>query len=207
MRATREREQRELFGREQDRLEVPLPAGMVYQPDFLDEAEEQALLAAIRTLPLEEARYRDFTAKRRIASFGAGYDFRTNAPLPAPPLVPFLHPLRERLARWSGIPAHELEQCTVAEYRPGTQLGWHRDAPSFGVVVGVSLGTPARMRLRRYPHRAYAGERALVLDLEPRSAYVFRDEARWRWQHAISPTRDLRYSITFRTMRRAVPVA
>jgi hypothetical protein len=29
---------------------------------------------------------------------------------------------------------------------------------------------------------------------------VFRDEARWRWQHAISPTKALRYSITFRTM-------
>ena len=30
--------------------------------------------------------------------------------------------------------------------------------------------------------------------------YVLHDEARWRWQHAISPTKALRYSITFRTM-------
>jgi alkylated DNA repair dioxygenase AlkB len=37
--------------------------------------------------------------------------------------------------------------------------------------------------------------------LEPRSAYVLRGVARWRWQHAISPTKALRYSITFRTMR------
>lgn len=57
----------------------------------------------------------------------------------------------------------------------------------------------ARMRLRRYPHRT--GERAaLTLDLEPRSAYAMRGAARWRWQHAISPTRELRYSITFRTL-------
>jgi hypothetical protein len=32
-------------------------------------------------------------------------------------------------------------------------------------------------------------ERALVRLLEPRSAYVLRDVARWRWQHAISPTK------------------
>jgi alkylated DNA repair dioxygenase AlkB len=39
-----------------------------------------------------------------------------------------------------------------------------------------------------------------AIQLEPRSIYVLRDDARWRWQHAISPTKALRYSITFRTM-------
>jgi len=181
--------QRELFA-------VPggLPASLVYRPDFLSRAEEESLLAEIRALPLEEARYRSFTAKRRIASFGAGYDFETNALLPAPPLPAFLLPLRYRVASWANVPADELAQCNVAEYRPGTQLGWHRDVPRFGIVVGVSLAAPARMRFR------HAKERALVLELEPRSAYVLRDEARWRWQHAISPTKTLRYSITFRTM-------
>jgi alkylated DNA repair dioxygenase AlkB len=72
--------------------------------------------------------------------------------------------------------------------------------PRFGIVVGVSLAAPARMRFRPYPHVKHAKERALVLELEPRSAYVLRAEARWRWQHAISPTKALRYSITFRTM-------
>jgi hypothetical protein len=31
--------------------------------------------------------------------------------------------------------------------------------------------------------------------------YVLRDEIRWRWQHSVAPTRELRYSITFRTRR------
>jgi alkylated DNA repair dioxygenase AlkB len=70
----------------------------------------------------------------------------------------------------------------------------------FGAVAGISLGSPARMRLRPYPHVRQGNVRSLVLVLEPRSAYVLRNEARWRWQHAISPTRALRYSITFRTM-------
>jgi len=179
-----------------------LPEGLVYRPGLISPDEEEGLVAEIRALPLEEARYRSFTAKRRIVSFGAGYDFETNALLPAPPLPPFLDPLRRRVSEWARIPAKDLGQCTVAEYRPGTQLGWHRDVPRFGEVAGVSLGAPCRMRLRPYPHVKHANERALVLVLEPRSAYVLRDEARWRWQHAISPTKELRYSITFRMIRR-----
>ena len=191
-------EQVELFGHASD-----LPDGLVYRPNFLDAAEEESLLTTIRALPLVAARYKTFTAKRRILSFGAGYDFGTNAVTPAPPLPPVLHSLRERIAAWTGIAAGEFVQCTVAEYGPGTQLGWHRDVPHFGVVAGVSLASPARMRLRPYPHTKRARGRALALVLAPRSAYVFRGDARWRWQHAISPTKALRYSITFRTMARA----
>jgi len=49
----------------------------------------------------------------------------------------------------------------------------------------------SRLRVRRLA--------AFHVDLAPRSAYVLRGEIRWRWQHAISPTKELRYSITFRT--------
>jgi alkylated DNA repair dioxygenase AlkB len=191
-------DQRELF----DRSGV-LPRGLGYRAALLTPADERSLIAHLGARPLQEARYRSFTARRRIASFGAGYDFEGNVLLPAPPPPSFLGPLRDRIAKWTGIPAADFRQCTVAEYRPGTQLGWHRDAPHFGEVAGVSLGSPARMRLRPYPHVKRSGVRALVLVLEPRSAYVLRDEARWRWQHAISPTQGLRYSITFRTMRTA----
>jgi hypothetical protein len=45
-----------------------------------------------------------------------------------------------------------------------------------------------------------ASDRAQILILEPRSAYVLRDQARWHWQHVISPTKARRYSITFRTI-------
>jgi alkylated DNA repair dioxygenase AlkB len=190
------RNQQELFDRSPE-----LPPGMVYHPGFLGPEEEQALIEEFRGLPLSEARYKTFIAKRRIVSFGAGYDFATNVVPPAPPLPPFLVPLRQRVSHWMGVSAGELAQCTVAEYQPGTQLGWHRDVPHFGIVAGISLGAPCRMRLRPDPHRKLAKEHTLVLVLEPRSAYVLRDAARWHWQHAISPTKGLRYSVTFRTMR------
>jgi len=178
-----------------------LPSGLVYREDFLTPASEQALIAQVEALPLREARYRSFTAKRRIVSFGAGYDFETNVLLQAPVLPPFLLALREQVAAWADVPAREFAQSTVAEYAPGTQLGWHRDVPRFGTVAGISLASPCRMRLRPYPHVKHGKGRALVLVLEPRSAYILRGAARWRWQHAISPTKALRYSITFRTMK------
>lgn len=94
-------------------------------------------------------------------------------------------------------------ESKVTEYRPGTPLGWHRDAPEYEAVAGVSLGGAARMRLRPYqPGAAHRKEDVLSLELEPRSAYQIRDQARWGWQHSIAATRQLRYSITFRTSRR-----
>lgn len=179
----------------------PLPNGLVYQPDFLTEAEEAALLAEIQHLPLHEAQYKSFTAKRRIMSFGAEYDFGANKLNPGPPLAPFLLPLREKVAAWLSIPAEEFAHGLVTEYRPGTQLGWHRDVPQFAVIVGISLAGPCRMRFRPYPPKANKREGTFSLDLEPRSAYVMRNEARWGWQHSIPTTKNLRYSITFRTHR------
>jgi alkylated DNA repair dioxygenase AlkB len=186
-------------GRQGD-LFAALPDGLLYRPDFLTPDDERALLDGIARLPFAEARYKAFTAKRRIVSFGAGYDFDRNDLADAPPLPPFLLALRERAAAFARTPAERLSQSTVTEYRPGTTLGWHRDAPSFGTVVGISLAAPCRMRFRPYPPKP--GRAAgFELLLEPRSAYVLRGDARWSWQHHIPPTKALRYSITFRTLR------
>ncbi|MEO8307640.1 MAG: hypothetical protein ABI616_06325 [Pseudomonadota bacterium] len=67
----------------------------------------------------------------------------------------------------------------------------------YDTIVGVSLAGAGRMRLRPYPP---AGRTSRALQLEPRSAYILRGAVRWNWQHAISPTKSLRYSVTFRTL-------
>ena len=176
-----------------------LPNGLVYVPEFLSEDEERNLIAGIEALELKEAQYKEYTAKRRVASFGAGYDFSEQELTPAPSIAPFLLPLRARVAEWLAVPAEAFGYAMVAEYRPGTQLGWHRDVPQFEMVAGVSLASAARMRFRPFP--PVKGDRILALELEPRSAYVLRDDVRWKWQHSVAPTRALRYSITFRTRK------
>jgi alkylated DNA repair dioxygenase AlkB len=176
-----------------------MPAGLLYERDFITATEEAELLEAIGRLPLQEAKYKAYTARRRIAVFGSAYDFETYQLGPAPPLPPFLHPLKRKASALIGVAEDAFPHCLINEYRPGTPLGWHRDVPEFELVVGVSLAGPCRMRFRPYPPQPRA--RVFTLDLEPRSVYVLRDEIRWRWQHSVAPTQALRYSITFRTRR------
>ena len=145
---------------------------------------------------MAEAKYKDYTAKRRAASFGFEYDFNYNTVHPSAPIPAFLDPVKARVAAWLGVAPDDIRHALVAEYRPGTALGWHRDVPNFELVCGVSLAAAARMRFRRQQDP----RQILSLELAARSAYVLRGDARWRWQHSIPPTRALRYSITFRTM-------
>jgi len=188
-----------LFGDASPSQSPRLPPGWEYRPEFIDTNEEAALLAFIATLRLAEARYKGFTARRRVAHFGAAYDYDDRRLLPAPPLPAELEPLRAKAAAWIGEAPDALANALVAEYRAGVPLGWHRDVPDYETVVGISLAGTVRMRFRRYPPVAPKKADVVSLELAPRSAYVLRAEARWGWQHSVAPAPALRYSITFRT--------
>ena len=194
-----EADQLALFGEPPAPPGPPLPVGWDYRTDFIDAGEEAALLGLIATLPLHEARYKGYTARRRVANFGTAYDYDDNRLLPGPPVPAELEPLRAKAAAWIGEAPQALSSALVAEYKPGVPLGWHRDVPDFETVVGISLAGTARMRFRRYPPVQPKKADVLSLELAPRSAYVLRAEARWGWQHSVAPTPALRYSITFRT--------
>jgi alkylated DNA repair dioxygenase AlkB len=195
--------QQALFG-----LPDELPHGLIYEPDFLSRTEEASLLAEFERLPFNEARFQQYTARRRVVRFGEG-DYpasygSTAEANPRRPFPEFLQPLRNRIAAWRGLDAANFVHALVTEYRPGTPIGWHSDAPHFEIVVGVSLAGAARMQFRPYAPRP-GRKQAIELELAPRSVYVMRDDIRWCWQHHIPPTRDLRYSITLRTLHEGPP--
>lgn len=180
-----------------------LPPGMQYRREFICAAEEAELIERIRELPLTEAKYHQYTARRRTVSFGASYDFSKQRATPAPELPQAFHWLRARAAEWAGLDVTELVQTLIAEYQIGTPLGWHRDVPDYEVIVGISLAGPTRLRMRPYPWSPERKREIIALELEPRSAYILRGVARWGWQHQVPPTKALRYSITFRSARGA----
>ena len=193
--------QASLFGDLPEPVPQYLPEGLAYEPGFLSRDEEQALIALIRTLPLHAAKYKEYLARRRVVSFGGSYDYDANKLLPAQPLVEELHPLRARVARWAGIEPEVLRHVLVAEYAPGTPLGWHRDVPDHEEVFGVSLGSTAVLRFRPYPPVAPKRADVVKLRAAPRSIYAMRGPARWDWQHSVAPVDELRWSITLRTAR------
>jgi alkylated DNA repair dioxygenase AlkB len=168
------------------------PGGFLYREGFLSVAEEARLLEIFKTLPFRPAEYEveaagiSVEAKRRIM----GYGWDSHPELPA-----WMMPLRDRAAAWVGIEPATLDSALINEYSPGTAIGWHRDKPTHGHVVGVSLGAVCQFRLRR---KNGAGWDRFSVPAAPRSVYCMRGESRRDWQHSIPAVSALRYSITFR---------
>ena len=176
------------------------PDGLVYRPDLIWPADERALLDVLDRIEFHEIRMHGVVAKRTARHYGLDYDYERRGVIEeAEPVPDWLLPVRERAAGLAGVRPEDLAEILVQRYPEGAQIGWHRDAPAFGIVVGVSLGSASRMRFRRDK----AGvRRTFELELEPRSGYVLAGEARTAWQHHMPPTKALRHSITFRTLRR-----
>jgi alkylated DNA repair dioxygenase AlkB len=175
------------------------PDGLVYRPDLLARDDEQSLLGVFEELSFDPIVIRGQAARRAGLHYGIGYDYEGRGrEIEVGPMPEWLLPVREAAAALAGLPPDALVEGLLQRYPPGATIGWHRDAPMFGTVVGISLLSPCRMRFRRV-----AGGEPVVYEqiLEACSGYVLAGSVRWAWQHSIPPTKELRYSITFRTLR------
>lgn len=173
------------------------PEGFSYFPDFLSEIEEAELLRHIEPLEFAPFEFHGYFGKRRIVAYGWDYDFGSRQASVTAPMPDFLLPIRDRAAATAQLAADALVEAMVTEYSPGAPIGWHRDVPQFETILGISLASSCRMRLK--PYRA-EGKIVSVM-LEPRSLYIISGDARWKFQHSIPAVEKLRYSITFRTLR------
>jgi alkylated DNA repair dioxygenase AlkB len=174
------------------------PEGLRYEPDLLTDDEEREALAFVETLAFHEVVMHGQVAKRTVTQFGLRYEFGTWKLEETDPLPGELEPIRARAARLADVEPAALRQTLVSRYPEGAGIGWHRDAPAFGRVVGVSLLSPCRMRFQRGKG---AERETFALELEPRSGYLLSGSARWAWQHSIPGAKALRYSLTFRTLK------
>jgi len=179
---------------------VERPGGLARHLGFLTEAEEESLLAVLENLNFGDVRLRGQVARRSVRHFGFDYGYESWRLTPGDPLPPQLVPIRNRCAAFADVAEDELAQTLVTRYPPEASIGWHRDAPVFGpVVVGVSLLSSCVMRFQR---RVGDERHVYELELPARSAYMLTGAARSVWQHSIPPMASLRYSLTFRTLRR-----
>jgi DNA oxidative demethylase len=168
--------------------------GLLLLSEAVTPAEEEVLAAHIDAAPLTPFQF----GQRLTTHFGSGYDSSRGRIAPAPPLPDWLIALRARLAPLTGLEPNALVQALLLRYNPGAGIGWHRDRPQYGDVLGLSLSTDCVLRLRR---RTESGFQRRSISLPARSLYLLSGEVRWRWEHSIAPMDRVRRSITFRTLR------
>jgi alkylated DNA repair dioxygenase AlkB len=181
-----------------DALEIPAIPGLAYTVDYITEAKEQMLVAAIDSAPW------DTSWDRRRQPYGTSYGRGKSDRQPIPE---WGRSLAERM-RAEGVSERPFDQMLVNEYLPGQGIAFHRDYEPFDrTVVSLSLLAPCVMDFR-HP----ASGRCESLLLAPRSLLVLTDEARYDWEHGIARRktdrwqglripRSRRLSVTFRQLK------
>ena len=174
------------------------PDGLLLRPEVISRQEETALLERFETLHWDAIVIRGQAARRTARHFGLSYDYEARTPEPGEAIPDWVEPPRRAAAELAGVASEDLVEVLLQRYPAGSTIGWHRDAPAFGIVSGISLLGSVRLRFQRGRR---AQRRTWEVALAPRSGYVLAGAARWSWEHSIPPAKELRYSITFRTLR------
>ncbi|HYC94985.1 MAG TPA: alpha-ketoglutarate-dependent dioxygenase AlkB [Sphingomicrobium sp.] len=178
-------------------FDAPLIPGLAYRDELIGPDDEVRLIRSIEGVELSPFKFQGWEGKRLTHMFGWRYDFDDRSFAPAEPLPEWLLPLRDKAAAFARVAPDEFVHALVTRYDPGAGIGWHRDRPQFGKVVGITLAGEAKLRFRQ---RSGSGFRRASLELAPRSAYLLSGEVREQWEHGIAAHDALRYSITFRTL-------
>jgi alkylated DNA repair dioxygenase AlkB len=176
------------------------PEGFHYYADFIDTAEEQLLIANIREFALHPMVFQGYTAKRKVASFGYDFNFNTRKLNKGRNIPESFAWLISKVAAQLMIPVDEIAELLLTEYPPGSVINWHRDAPPFETIAGVSLGTDCIFKLRPYERSQRSRKSVISLPVAPRSLYIIKGPARSDWEHSTAPVAATRYSITLRTL-------
>ena len=171
--------------------------GFRYFEDIISRQEERKLLQFVETLDFQPYVMRGQSSRRGIVRFGYDYGAVGGSHHQVKPLTIALIRLRDLCAQVAGLDASEFIASVVTRYPAGATIGWHSDMTIFGpVVYGVSLNNPCVFKIRPKVNP----RNILRMTLEPCSLYVMEGQVRFDWEHSIPPVKELRYSITFRTV-------
>jgi alkylated DNA repair dioxygenase AlkB len=182
-------------------MEPAFPQGFSYKDDFLAQAEEAQLLGAVKHIPLRTFTFQGFEARRKTASFGYDYSFDKRSLSKGEPIPQELQWLVQKVADFTAVDASGFAELLITEYPPGSVINWHRDAPPFDIIVGISLLSDCIFKLRPHEKQLQTRKSIITFTVKRRSLYIIKDVARTDWQHSTAPVENTRYSITLRTLR------
>ena len=181
-------------------LERKYPPGFSYEPNFLNQAEEHQLIDFIQTIDLHKFVFQGYEAKRMVASFGYDYNFADRKLKKGEDIPREFDPLIQKVSVYSRIAKERFAELLITKYPVGSVINWHRDAPPFEVIAGISLASVCTFRLRQYKKDEQTRRSSVSIPLERRSLYVISGESRAFWEHSTTPVKEVRYSITLRTL-------
>ncbi len=177
------------------------PDGFAYYPEFITIQEEKDLYNQVRNVEMNTFMFQGYEAKRRVASFGYDYSFEKRSLSKGKEIPTAFDALLQKVAAHTGIAVATFAELLVTEYPVGSVINWHRDAPPFDSIAGISLCADCIFKLRPY-EKAKQGKASVVsIPVKRRSLYIIQGAARTDWQHSISPVKQVRYSITLRTLK------
>ena len=156
--------------------------GMDLLPEFVSEAEEEAIVSDV-----DHADWSN-ELQRRVQHYGWRYDYQSRQIDPSMhigPLPPWARKVAERLVDAGYFREGPPDQVIVNEYRGNQGISAHVDSPSSfaGVVAMVSLLESWEMDFRKRGRKTNEG--VVTVKLEQRSAAILEGDARYRWTHEI----------------------
>lgn len=179
--------------------------GFTYVQNFINPQEEKHLLEEIAKLDLHTFKFQGYEAKRNVASFGYDWNFDSKTLSKGKDIPIAFYDILLKTAQHLGLEKENFAELLVTEYPIGSVINWHRDAPPFDLIAGISLLSDCRFRLRPQEKSQQIKSKTKSFDVQRRSLYVMQSSARSEWQHSISPVKNIRYSITLRTLKSGIP--
>lgn len=183
-------------------VEYTFPEGFSYIPGFLSADEERTLLREIEQIEMHTFVFQGFEAKRKAASFGYDYSFEKKTISPGLEIPAGFLPLINKVAEKTSMTIEDFKELLILEYPPGAVINWHRDAPPFGLIAGISLLSDCTFRLRPHEKEKQSRKSIISFPVQRRSLYLMDGPARSDWQHSTAPVQQKRYSITLRTLKK-----
>lgn len=181
--------------------EPNFPNGFTYVADFITVEEESELIHQIKNIELRNLNFQGYEAKRKVASFGFDRSFEKRVLTKGEQIPQEFEWLVKKVASTQRIETSKIAELLITEYPEGSVINWHRDAPPFDTIIGISLLSDCTFRFRPHDKAKQNRKSIISFPVVRRSVYVIKDEARSEWEHSISPVKQTRYSITLRTLR------